>query len=161
MHSAERLPMTRKPVLAIALLSAASWIVAFSVRAAQVSGPGGQSPASEINLTADKLETGNGSNQIEASGNVEIKREGTTLKADEVRFNRATEDVEAKGKVTVDDPEWKVKSADSMQFNMSKETGEIHNGDLFLEQGHISMSGRRFQKFSGQSYQVDDGSFTT
>jgi LPS-assembly protein len=153
--------MTRKPVLAIALLTAASLTFALSVRAAQVSGPAGQSPASEINLTADKLETGNGSNQIEASGNVEIKREATTLKADEVRFNRATEDVEAKGKVTVDHPEWKVRSADSIQFNLGKETGEIQNGDLFLEQGHISMSGRRFQKFGGQSYRIDDGFFTT
>jgi LPS-assembly protein len=124
-----------------------------------ISGP--RSPDSKIDITADKLSSGNGSNQIEASGNVEIKREGTTLKADEVRFNRATQDVEAKGKVTVDDPEWKVKSAESMQFNLGQETGVIHNGDLFLEQGHVSMSGRRFEKFGGQSYHVDDGFFTT
>ena len=115
----------------------------------------------EINLRADKLSTGNGSNQIEASGNVEIKREATTLKADEVRFNRATQEVEAKGRVRIDDPEWKIKSADSLKLNMGQETGEIENGDLFLEQGHISISGRRFEKFGGQSYHVDDGFFTT
>ena len=102
-----------------------------------------------------------GANQIEASGNVEIKREDTTLKANEVRFNRATQEVEAKGKVTLDDPEWKVKSADSIRMNIEQETGEIHNGDLFLEQGHISISGRRFEKFGGQTYHVDDGFFTT
>jgi LPS-assembly protein len=120
-----------------------------------------RSPGSEINLSADQLTSGNGSNQIEASGNVEIRREGTTLKADEVRFNRATQDIEARGKVTVDDPEWQIKSADSIQFNLGQETGVIENGDLFLEQGHISMSGRRFEKFGGQSYHVDDGFFTT
>jgi LPS-assembly protein len=129
--------------------------------AAQFGISGSRSPDSKIDVTADKLSSGNGSNQIEASGNVEIKREGTTLKADEVRFNRATQDVEAKGKVSVDDPEWKVKSAESMQFNLGQETGVIHNGDLFLEQGHVSMSGRRFEKFGGQSYHVDDGFFTT
>ncbi|MGE5220268.1 MAG: LPS-assembly protein LptD, partial [Chloroflexota bacterium] len=64
-------------------------------------------------------------------------------------------------KVTVDDPEWKVKSADSIQMNMENETGVIENGDLFLEQGHVSMSGRRFEKFGGQTYHVDDGFFTT
>jgi lipopolysaccharide assembly outer membrane protein LptD (OstA) len=44
---------------------------------------------------------------------------------------------------------------------MEKETGEIQNGDLFLEDGHVSMSGSRLQKLGGQSYHVDDGFFTT
>ena len=154
--------MTLKSGFFIAALAVASLTFVVPLRAAQFgAGGGAQSSASEINLTADKLSTSNGSNQIEASGNVEIKREGTTLKADEVHFNRSTQDVEAKGKVTVDDPEWKVKSADSMQFNLGQETGVIQNGDLFLEQGHISMSGRRFEKFGGQTYHVDDGFFTT
>jgi LPS-assembly protein len=128
-------------------------------RAAQVSAPG--APGSEVNLTADRLSAGNGANLIEATGNVEIKRGETTLKADEARFNRTTQDAEAKGQVRVDDPEWKVKSADSIKLNLGDETGEILNGDLFLEQGHISMTGRRFQKFGGQSYRIDDGFFTT
>jgi LPS-assembly protein len=115
----------------------------------------------EIEVTADKLSAGNGAAKIEASGNVEIKREQTTLKADEVRVDRDTQDVEAKGKVSVDRPEWKIKSADSVQLNLEKETGEILNGDIFIEQGHVSITGRRFQKFGGQTYHIDDGFFTT
>ena len=153
--------MTLSPGYWIAALSVASLMFAFSAPAAQPGAGGAQSPAAEIDLRADKLSTGNGSNQIEASGNVEIKREATTLKADEVRFNRATQEIEAKGRVRIDDPEWKIKSADSLKLNMGQETGEIENGDLFLEQGHISISGRRFEKFGGQSYHVDDGFFTT
>lgn len=145
----------------IAALAGAIFTFAAPLNAAQLIAPGAQTPGSEIDLQADKLETGNGSNELEATGNVVIKREGTTLKADEVRFNRATQDMEAKGKVSVDDPEWKVKSADSIQMNMENETGVIQNGDLFLEQGHVSMSGRRFEKFGGQTYHVDDGFFTT
>ncbi len=122
---------------------------------------GAQSSTSEINVTADKLSTGDGANQIDAAGNVEIKRGETTIKAEEVRVNRTTQDMEAKGKVSLDDPEWKIKSADAIEFNMEKETGEIQNGDLFLEDGHISMTGRRLQKFGGQTYHVDDGFFTT
>ncbi|HTN71811.1 MAG TPA: LPS assembly protein LptD, partial [Methylomirabilota bacterium] len=114
-----------------------------------------------IDVTADKLSAGDGGNKIEATGNVEIKRQLTTLKADEVRVDRETQDVEAKGKVSVDDPEWKVKSADAVQMNLEKETGEIQNGDVFIEQGRISFTGRRFQKFGGQTYHVDDGFFTT
>ena len=147
--------------LIAALTVVAPLIFAFPAQAAQLGAGGAQSSASEINLTADKLATEDGSNQIEASGKVEIKREATTLKADEVRFNRATQEVEAKGRVMIDDPEWKIKSADSLKFNLGQETGEIVNGDLFLEQGHISMTGRRFEKFGGQSYHVDDGFFTT
>jgi LPS-assembly protein len=153
--------MNLKIALVSAALAVSGLTLVCPLRAAQFGLGGARSPDSKIDVTADKLSSSDGSNQIEASGNVEIKREGTTLKADEVRFNRATQDVEAKGKVTVDDPEWKVKSADSMQFNLGQETGVIHNGDLFLEQGHISMSGRRFEKFGGQSYHVDDGFFTT
>jgi LPS-assembly protein len=153
--------MRVKISLFISTLAGTVFIVAGLGRAAEVISRGAQEPSSEINVTADKLSSGNGSNQIEATGNVEIKRGGMTLKADEVRMNRATQDTEAKGKVTLDDPEWKVKSADAIQMNLEKEIGEIHNGDLFLEDGHVSLTGRRFEKFGGQTYHVDDGFFTT
>ncbi|HET9915604.1 MAG TPA: LPS assembly protein LptD [Candidatus Binatia bacterium] len=150
----------RRVSLMIAALGAlAPW--ACFVRSPQAAQPGTSNPAAAINLQADKLSSSDSGNQIEATGNVEIKREGSTLKADELRMNRATQDVEAKGRVMLDDPEWKIKSADSIRMNMENETGELHNADLFLEQGHISMSGRRFEKFGGQTYHVDDGFFTT
>ena len=121
----------------------------------------GQETSQELNVTADKLEFGDGGSQIEASGNVEITRQQSTFKADEVRMNRETQDLDAKGHVSVADPEWRVKSADAIQMNLEKETGEIQNGDIFLDQGHVSMSGRRFQKFTGQSYHIDEAFFTT
>jgi LPS-assembly protein len=120
-----------------------------------------RSAGEEINVTADKLSVGEGGQQIEAQGNVEITRQQTTLKANEVRVNRSTQDVEATGNVSVDDPEWKVRSADAIRMNLAKETGEILNGELFVEEGHISITGRRFQKFGGQSYHIDEGFFTT
>ncbi|MBM4296124.1 MAG: LPS assembly protein LptD, partial [Deltaproteobacteria bacterium] len=128
--------------------------------AAQPTAKGGGTQ-DEIKVTADKLSTSDGSNQIEASGNVEIRRQDMTLKADEVHFNRATQDVEAKGRIVVTDPEWKIKSADALRMNLGNETGVIENGDIFLESGHVSVSGRRFEKFGGQSYHIDDGFFTT
>ena len=76
-------------------------------------------------------------------------------------MDRQTQDVEAKGRVSLDDPDWQIKSADSLQLNLGKEIGEIQNGNLFIEQGHISIMGRRFQKLGGQVYHVDDGFFTT
>jgi len=145
-------------ILAFAIANGA---VAFCSHGAQFDTKGAQGGTGEINLTADKLSTSSGSEQIEASGNVEIKRDLMTLKADDVQMNRVTQDVEAKGKISVDDPQWKVKSADSLQMNLQKETGVIQNGDIFLEEGHLSMSGRRMEKFGGQTYHIDDGFFTT
>jgi LPS-assembly protein len=120
-----------------------------------------QGATGEIAVTADKLSASDGGNIIEATGNVEIKRQEMILKADEVRMNQATQDFEAKGRISFDSPEWKVKSADAMQMNLENETGEMQNADLFLEQGQLSMSGRRFQKFGGQTYHIEDGFFTT
>ena len=118
-------------------------------------------PGDQINVTADKLSVGESGTQIEATGNVEIERQGTTLKAEQIKVNRTTQDIEAKGNISLDDPEWKIKSADSIRLNLEKETGEIQNGDLFIEQGHISISGRRFEKLGGQTYHIDEGFFTT
>src|SRR5258705_10142767 len=116
----------------------AAMTIVLSARAdaAEVTTKAGQEKSGEINVTADKISAADGANQIEASGNVEIKRQEMTLKAAEVRFNRQTQDVEASGKVSVEDPEWKVRSADSIKMNMETETGVIENGDVFLEEGH-------------------------
>jgi LPS-assembly protein len=48
-----------------------------------------------------------------------------------------------------------------MQFNLEKETGELQKGELFIEQNHVSLSGQKLQKFSGQTYHIDQGFFTT
>lgn len=115
----------------------------------------------EIKLKADQLSSSGGGNQIEATGNVEVNRQEMTIKANELRMDRLTQDVEAKGRVVLDAPEWKIKSADALRMNMTKETGELHNADIFLDQAHLSMSGRRLEKFGGQTYHIDDGFFTT
>src|SRR6516164_143457 len=125
----------------------------------QSTGTGTQSQPMDI--TADSLSFSDGGKEVEAKGNVQIKRDLMTLKADEVQMNNETKDMEAKGKVSLDDPAWKVKSADSMQFNLDKETGQLQNGELFMEQNHVSMSGQKVQKFGGQTYDVDKGFFTT
>jgi LPS-assembly protein len=127
----------------------------------QIAKQGSQPTNEPINVTADKLSSEDGGSQIEATGNVEVKRQQTTLKGDQVRFNRETQDVDAKGNISVDDPEWKVKSADALQMNMEKETGQIEKGDIFIEQGHVSITGQHFQKFDGQTYHIDDAFFTT
>ena len=128
---------------------------------AQLAVKGGTEADNAMNIVADKLSTSNGISEIEASGNVELKRQDMTLKGEYVHFNRLTQEITAKGNIRVDDPEWKIKSASSMRLNMESEKGEIEDGDIFLEQGNLSVTGRRFEKFGGQTYHIDDGFFTT
>ena len=126
--------MTLRPIsspfavlLALLALLANGW-------AAQGPQSAANNPAAPINLQADNLSSSDSGNLIEATGNVEIKREETTLKANELRMNRSTQEVEAKGRVTLDGPNGN-QSAEMLRMNMEKETGELHNADLFLEQG--------------------------
>jgi LPS-assembly protein len=146
---------------AVALLSSCFFLFSAGTLAAQSTNPGVAGAGGQIEVTADKLSASEGGTKIEASGAVVIKRDDMTLKAEEVRVDRNTQDVEAKGKVSADSPEWKIRSADSMQFNLGRETGEGRNADIFIEQGHVSITGGRFQKFEGQAFRVDDLFFTT
>ncbi|HEY2986584.1 MAG TPA: LPS assembly protein LptD [Candidatus Binatia bacterium] len=128
---------------------------------AQQAGAGAAKPEEQINVTADSLQMSDKGTEIQGQGNVEVKRQEMTLKADQVWMNRETNDMEAAGHVTMDDPEWKIKSADRLRFNLGAEVGTIDNGDVFLEKGHLSLTGRRIEKLSGQAYHIDDGFFTT
>jgi LPS-assembly protein len=128
---------------------------------AQAGKAGGAKPQEQIDFTADSMSVTEKGAEVEGQGNVEIKRQEMILHADQVQLNRETQEMQATGNVTVDDPEWKIKQASRVRFNLGEETGTIENGDLFLEKGHITLSGSRLQKLSGQSYHIDDGIFTT
>ncbi len=131
------------------------WVMTDEVFA-QMTGGGGE----EIDVTADKLSVEESGKVIKAEGNVEIKRGETTLKAGKMTVNRETRDVEAEGDVSLIGPEWELK-AQGLQFNLPKETAVIRDGEIYIESNHLSLTGKRFEKFEGQSYFVDDGGFTT
>lgn len=128
---------------------------------AQAAKAGAAKPPEQIDFSADSMAVSERGTEVEGQGNVEIKRQEMTLHADQVRLNRETQEMQATGNVTVDDPEWKIKQADRVQFNLGEETGTIENGEMFLENGHLTMGGSRLQKLSGQSYHIDEGFFTT
>ncbi len=138
-----------------------AWAIGAILCAVPSWGQAAPAETKEIDVSADSLSFGDGGTRIEATGNVQLQRPPTTLKADEVQINRETKEMEAKGRISLDDPNWKVRSAESMQFNLDSETGELQNGDVFIEQNHVSVQGQKLQKFSGQTYHIDQGFFTT
>lgn len=119
---------------------------------------GGQ--GEEIDVSADRLSVEEAGKVILAEGNVEIKRGETSLKASKMKVNRETQSVEAEGDVSVVGSEWQLK-AQSLQLNLPKETAVIRDGEIYIESSHLSLTGKRFEKFTGQSYHIDDGGFTT
>jgi LPS-assembly protein len=143
-------------VVACAIVFLLGWTAA----AGAAEAPSGKSAEEEIEVTADSLSVGDGGTRVEAKGNVEVRRGETVLRAEEVRVDRTTQEVEATGKVSVEDPQGSL-NADSVRLNLEQETGEIQNGDLFYGLSHLSLSGKKLQKFLGQSYRIDDGFFTT
>ncbi|MGH7886463.1 MAG: hypothetical protein ACREPG_01250, partial [Candidatus Binatia bacterium] len=64
--------MKRQSQILRAALTGVMMLAAPHLHAAQPTARSSAGGADEINLTADKLSTAEGSNQIEASGNVEI-----------------------------------------------------------------------------------------
>ncbi|HEX9880440.1 MAG TPA: LptA/OstA family protein, partial [Candidatus Binatia bacterium] len=108
-----------------------------------------------IDVRADNLAVESGGNVIRAEGNVEIKRQDTVMKAQSVRVNKEEQEVEARGEVSITDPEWTME-ADSVRMNLKDETGELLGAKIFIDRGHLNLTGERFEKFEGQAYQIKD-----
>lgn len=113
-----------------------------------------------IDVVADQLSVGDQGQTIEASGNVQIRRADTTFEAESVKINRTSQELEASGSVSIDDPQYKLK-ASSLNMNLRDETGAIRDANVFIERGHLSLSGSRLEKYVGQVYSIEDGLFTT
>ena len=99
------LSMSRRALQLVTTLALAG----FLFQAAPTFGASSQVPGEKgggpIDVTADSLSVSDKGLKVEGVGNAEVKREGMTIKADKVSVNRETQDMEAAGNVSVDDPE--------------------------------------------------------
>jgi len=66
---------------------------------------GVQDTEEPIDVVADALSVGDRGQTIEASGNVQIRRADTTFEAESVKIDRASQELEAVGSVSVDGPQ--------------------------------------------------------
>ncbi len=114
----------------------------------------------EVTVDAASIGYDQRANVITARGAVKVTRGAMTLTADTVRIDRTTQVAEAEGNVVVTDPEGTL-TADAMTLNLVEETGGATNGSVFLPKNHYQLAGRRFEKFPGQSYEVEGARFTT
>lgn len=87
-------------------------------------------PSDEYVLEADKV-TRIGDNLYEAEGNVLLTSKNITIKSEKMIYNSETSQVKAEGRVILESPEQKME-ADSIDYNMNKETGTAENIQGFI-----------------------------
>ncbi len=108
----------------------------------------------------DSIEARRGGDTVEARGNVEIRRRESVFGADSVEIDRAKRRLRARGSVFLRDPAYRLR-ASGLEMDLADETGTILDAEVFIEDGNVSLSGTRVEKFAGQTYKVEDGLFTT
>jgi LPS-assembly protein len=99
-------------------------------------------------------------NVATATGDVVVTKGETKLSADTITVNRDTNEMNARGNVTLQDERGNIK-ADAMRIEMENETGDITNGTVTLPRQQYVLTGKSLQKFYGQTYHIEDGAFTT
>ena len=95
-----------------------------------------------------------------ARGNVVLKQQNRTLRADRVYFSARTRQGVASGNVVVEDGD-DVLRAPFLQFNIDTTQGLVLDGELDSPGGGYRMQGREVRKTGDQTYEFEDGRFTT
>jgi len=119
-----------------------------------------QTAAPGMVIRADVMNHDAASDQIKASGKVEMIWQDMTMTADEATFNRSNQTLVARGNVHL------VKAGDTLwgdQLVLDTETGraEMENGHIFMAQGNFRADGRQVAKTGDDDYALRDGGLTT
>ncbi len=140
----------------------APWLLAlWCGLSAVAAAPAWSDDGERIEVSArDSIEFRQGGETIEARGEVRIRRREAVFGAESVEIDRLKRTLRARGSVYLRAPRYRLQ-ASGLEMNLADETGTMADADVFVEDGNLSLSGRRVEKFAGQSYSVADGLFTT
>jgi len=89
-------------------------------------------PGKPIQFSADEVEENHKDSTITARGNVNIVRNGTTLKADKITYNRKTDIINADGNITILQPDGSIMHADTATLADKMSKGTVHNVNMLL-----------------------------
>lgn len=106
-----------------------------AVRAQTTDVSAGNAEAEQIAFSADKLEYDSPTDVVTASGNVIARRDGYTLRADSITWDRRSGKVVATGNIRSVGPEGDVAYGDSIEVTDSLREGVIQNLLLVLNDG--------------------------
>jgi LPS-assembly protein len=113
-----------------------------------------------ITVTADKLDYDRTNDRYVAIGHVQIEQEGVRIEADQVTLNNKTGEVEAEGRVFMQDKEDSI-HAEKLQVNLKTRDGIITSGDIYIKKGNLHVKGGRIDRQAETVYHVEQGTVTT
>ena len=112
-----------------------------------------------IVVTADRMTSEEDGAQVTATGNVRITRDGMTLSADTVTYDKKEETAVAEGAVTVERL-GDLLRGDRLSIDFGTGRGLITHGYLQMKQGGVRVAGDRIEKSGDREYTADRGTLT-
>ncbi|MFZ5503811.1 MAG: LPS-assembly protein LptD [Pseudomonadota bacterium] len=128
----------------------------FSASVDKVSGIAQTSP---VVVEADKLE-GQKENQIEASGNVVLRNDGQSIRADRMLYNQESQDFDASGSVVLEQGDSTI-SGPQLMLNLGTEAGTMHQPEFFLGENRGRGGADIIRIQDRQHYSLDNARYTT
>ena len=118
-----------------------------------------QAPAG-LKIQADTLTYDTPTDTYEATGNVELQWDGSTLFSDRASFQQSTGDAVATGKVRLLQ-DGNSLATETLSVNIESQKGEAENAELFYKQKNLHVKGRRLAKTGLGDYRLEQATFTT
>ena len=94
--------------------------------------PANKTKRTEIHFSADQVEENSETKVITATGNVNILRQGTSLKADKIVYDRKNDIITAVGNVSIVQPDGTTVFADDAQLEDKMSKGTVHEVKMIL-----------------------------
>ncbi len=110
-------------------------------------------------IEADSL-TGEKEDQIEASGNVIIRQNGQSIRADHLLYQQRTQDLEAQGSVVLKQ-DGNSMSGPHLLFNLGNSSGTMEQPQFHLEGNNARGSAEVLRIQDSQHYSLDNATYTT
>lgn len=115
---------------------------------------------SEVSVDAASVQYEREGDVLVARGGVTLTRGNMMLAADEVRYDKRTSTVDARGHVVLSDADATVEG-DAAHLNLEDEVGWIDAADADMHRSDYRLQCGRLVKRGGPLYSVSDGLFTT
>ena len=111
-------------------------------------------------VLADEVRFDKDTDQYFASGNVFITKDDLKLSADRVHFKHKTMEVFAEGHAMLISGR-DIITGERMEMDLSKKVGVVFDGTIFIEQNHFFIRGNRLEKTGKDTYQAERASITS
>ena len=113
-----------------------------------------------VTLEADQLSYDKESGRYQANGNVQLKQGTLELRSPTLWWNQGSGDVEASGGAQLSSPDEEL-TGSRVFYNLQQGTGTIEDGQIFLREQNLHVSGKTIERRGSSDYRIKDGTFTT